>query len=86
MPGGRNRLRAMELGLEGRICLITGGSSGIGLQVARDLQEAGAQVAICARDRDRLEAARAGLGPGALAVIAGEALPGSPRRPAGPPA
>ena len=60
----------MELGLEGRICLITGGSSGIGLQVARDLQEAGAQVAICARDRDRLEAARAGLGPGALAVIA----------------
>ncbi|MFN2442431.1 MAG: SDR family oxidoreductase [Thermoanaerobaculia bacterium] len=37
--------------------LVTGGSSGIGLEVARDLVARGAAVAICGRDGKRLEAA-----------------------------
>ena len=44
----------MELGLENRVALIAGGSSGIGLAVAKELASEGAHVAICGRDTDRL--------------------------------
>ncbi len=37
-------------GLSGKIALVTGGSSGIGLATARVLCRAGAKVAIAARD------------------------------------
>jgi 2-deoxy-D-gluconate 3-dehydrogenase len=43
-----------ERGLTGSIALVTGGSRGIGAAVARDLAEAGADVAVSARDRDSL--------------------------------
>ena len=42
--------------------LITGGSSGIGLALAEQCAVRGAAVSIVARDPDRLEAARAGIG------------------------
>lgn len=42
--------------------LVTGGSSGIGYAVAERLGKAGARVAICGRDRARLEQAAATLG------------------------
>lgn len=48
----------MDLGLDGRIALIAGGSSGLGLAVAMELAREGAHIAIGARDRDRLAAAR----------------------------
>jgi len=44
------------------IALVTGGSSGIGLATAKLLVERGARVAICGRDRDKLEAAAKELG------------------------
>lgn len=44
------------------VALVTGGSSGIGLATARLLGDQGYQVAICGRDRQRLEAARSELG------------------------
>jgi len=50
--------------------VVTGGSRGIGLAVARGLVMEGARVAIVARDEERLRAAAAGLGPEVLAVPA----------------
>ena len=48
----------MDLGLTGKVALVAGGSSGLGLAVATELAAEGARVAIGARDPDRLAAAR----------------------------
>ena len=45
----------------GRIALVTGGSRGLGLQMAEALGEMGARVALVARKRDELDAAVAHL-------------------------
>ncbi|WP_320064250.1 SDR family NAD(P)-dependent oxidoreductase [Micromonospora sp. RTGN7] len=47
----------MDLGLKGRVVLVAGGSSGIGLACAKEFAAEGAHVAICGRDPDRLAAA-----------------------------
>jgi short-subunit dehydrogenase len=47
--------------LRGKNILITGGSRGLGLVMARQLQEAGAHLAICARDEAELRRARTDL-------------------------
>jgi len=47
--------------------LVTGGSSGIGREIARLLVERGAKVAICGRDERRLKEAAAGTGARAVA-------------------
>ncbi len=44
-------------GLSGKVCLITGGSRGIGLELARHLLQEKANVVICARRQDGLDAA-----------------------------
>lgn len=46
----------MDLGLSGKVALITGGSVGIGLAVARGLAAEGVQIVICARDEARVQA------------------------------
>ena len=51
-----------------RAALVTGGSSGIGLAIARVLHEEGFELTVAARTRDKLEAAAKELG--ALAVAA----------------
>jgi gluconate 5-dehydrogenase len=43
--------------LKGRVALVTGGSRGLGLQIAEVLGELGAKVAITARKQDELDAA-----------------------------
>ena len=50
-----------SLGVEDRVAVVTGGSSGIGRATARVLLAAGARVAICGRDGARLDAACAEL-------------------------
>ncbi len=48
--------------LSGRRALITGGSKGIGFEIARSLGAAGAEIVICARDQARLEEAVSEVG------------------------
>jgi 3-oxoacyl-[acyl-carrier protein] reductase len=58
----------MDLGIAGRRAVVTGGSMGIGLEVARRLADAGADVLLVARDRERVEAAAREVGGRALAA------------------
>jgi len=51
----------MDLGLNKRKFLITGGSSGLGLAAARSLVAEGADVAICGRSQERLDQAVSAL-------------------------
>jgi NAD(P)-dependent dehydrogenase (short-subunit alcohol dehydrogenase family) len=49
----------MELNLKGKVAVVTGGSTGIGLAVAHGLAAEGVHVALCARTREKVERAAA---------------------------
>ncbi len=49
--------RSLKGAVAGKVVLITGGSSGIGLAAAHKFAEAGATTLICGRDQDKLDAA-----------------------------
>ncbi len=53
--------RSLAGAVRGKVVVITGGSSGIGLAAAERCADAGAKVVIVARDPEKLEAARARL-------------------------
>jgi NAD(P)-dependent dehydrogenase (short-subunit alcohol dehydrogenase family) len=54
--------------LDGKVAVVTGGTSGIGLAIARRFIAEGAQVFVTGRRQARIDAAAAELGPRAVAV------------------
>ena len=59
---GREILRRLQpADLHGQVAVVTGGSRGLGLLIARELADAGCRLAICARDEPELQRARADL-------------------------
>jgi NAD(P)-dependent dehydrogenase (short-subunit alcohol dehydrogenase family) len=50
------RMSCMELHLDGKVILITGGTDGLGAALAGRLVEEGAKVGVCGRDPERLAA------------------------------
>lgn len=76
----------MDLGLRGRVALVTAASRGLGFAAASALIEEGATVLICGRDTDSVEAAQSALrsranhGAEAAAVVADVTDPRTPAR------
>jgi 3-oxoacyl-[acyl-carrier protein] reductase len=60
----------MDLGLDGRVYIITGGSRGLGYATAQALVADGARVVLSSRDPERVAAAAESLGPLAIGVAA----------------
>lgn len=52
----------MDLGIAGKVALVTGASKGIGLGIARELAAEGARVAISSRSRERIDRAASEIG------------------------
>ncbi len=64
--------------LDGKVAIVTGASSGLGVAFATGFAEAGADIAICARREDRLQATREqveALGRRCVAVRADVSVP-----------
>jgi 3-oxoacyl-[acyl-carrier protein] reductase len=52
----------MDLGLDGKVALVTGASQGIGYGIAKELVAEGVQVAVSSRTREKIEAAASEIG------------------------
>ena len=65
----------MSFSLEGKVAVITGGTTGIGLAIAKEFVAEGATVVITGRDQARLDDAVAKIGPRASAVRADAGSP-----------
>jgi 3-oxoacyl-[acyl-carrier protein] reductase len=63
----------VELGIEGRVALVTGASKGLGLGVATALAQEGVTVAISSRSREQIDAAASTIGARAFVHDAGDA-------------
>lgn len=68
----------MDLGISGKVALVTAASKGLGRGAALALSGEGCKVAICARTRGPLQATAAELGPETLALEADVTRPEAP--------
>lgn len=69
----------MDLGLQGKVALVTGASQGLGFAIASELSREGASVVLCARNEGRLKEACATLR-NATYVVGDLSHPGEARR------
>jgi 3-oxoacyl-[acyl-carrier protein] reductase len=60
----------MDLGLTGKVAIVTGSSRGLGFACARALVDEGCRVTLCARGKDRLDEAARELGKNVLSIVA----------------
>jgi 3-oxoacyl-[acyl-carrier protein] reductase len=70
----------MDLGLNGRVYIVTGASRGLGRAVAETLVSEGARVLLSARDPDAVRLASGQLGRNAAGLVADSADPETPER------
>ena len=70
----------MNLGIEGRVALVTAASKGLGKASAAALAADGCRVAICARGEEALHAAADEIGPDTLAMVSDVTQPDEPAR------
>jgi 3-oxoacyl-[acyl-carrier protein] reductase len=70
----------MDLGIEGKVALVTAASKGLGRGAALALSREGARVAICARDPESLASAAGDLPGEVLAIPADVTDPAAPAR------
>ncbi|HET9829180.1 MAG TPA: SDR family oxidoreductase [Nocardioidaceae bacterium] len=68
----------MDLGLGGRVYIVTGGSGGLGRATAEALVADGAKVVLSGRHQESVDAAASALGPAATGVVADNAAPDTP--------
>jgi 3-oxoacyl-[acyl-carrier protein] reductase len=80
MSSRRLGWRAMDLGLEGKVALVTASSKGLGRGTALALSAEGAKVVICARGEDALRATERAMPGEALAIVADVTDPETPQR------
>jgi 3-oxoacyl-[acyl-carrier protein] reductase len=77
-------VESVELGLEGRVALVTGGSKGVGRSVADALAAEGCHVCICSRDEEEVlraagEIEAAGAGGARVLAVAADLTEGKDR-------
>src|SRR5438477_3656379 len=65
----------MDLGISGRTAAVAAASSGLGLASATALAKDGVRVAICGRDRGRVDEAAASIGYAAIGLVADVSTP-----------
>lgn len=70
----------MDLGLDGRVFVVTGGTKGLGFAGAQALVAEGAYVVVSSRNQDSVDAAIAQLGDNARGLAADNADPATPGR------
>jgi 3-oxoacyl-[acyl-carrier protein] reductase len=70
----------MDLGLHGKVALVTASSKGLGLATAQALSQEGAKVVMCARNRDALTEAAEAMPGETLAIPTDVTDPAAPRR------
>ncbi|HOO47663.1 MAG TPA: SDR family NAD(P)-dependent oxidoreductase, partial [Deltaproteobacteria bacterium] len=62
-------MSSIRYGLEDRVAVVTGGSRGIGLEIAKELVAQKAKVVICGRKAETLEAAAYEIGSPELLTV-----------------